>query len=89
MLLSGASRHQRRFLRQPDCAERRGTESDELAGARLEAATTSGKPVLLRVSYHQGHNIMGSTRSEAEETFADIFSFMLWQCGQPGFQPGK
>jgi prolyl oligopeptidase len=61
-------------------------QMDKMA-ARLEAATSSGKPILLRVSYHQGHNIMGSTRTQTDETFADIFSFMLWQLGKPGFQP--
>jgi prolyl oligopeptidase len=55
--------------------------------ARLEAATSSEKPILLRVDYHGGHNVIGATRSDTEETLADIFSFMLWQLGEPGFQP--
>ncbi len=54
--------------------------------ARLEAATTSGKPVLLRVDYEAGHGI-GSTKKQREEQTADIWSFLFWQFGLPGFQP--
>jgi prolyl oligopeptidase len=61
-------------------------QMDKMA-ARLEAATSSGKPVLLRVTYSAGHNTMGATRAQDEEMFGDIFSFMLWQTGAPGFQP--
>jgi len=61
-------------------------QMDKMA-ARLQAATSSGKPILLRVDYHGGHNVIGATRSDREDTFADIFSFMLWQLGKPGFQP--
>jgi prolyl oligopeptidase len=61
-------------------------EMDKMA-ARLEAATSSGKPILLRVDYHGGHNVIGATRSDREETFADLFSFLLWQLGKPEFQP--
>jgi prolyl oligopeptidase len=56
--------------------------------ARLQAATASGKPVLLRVDYAAGHGI-GSTRSQREEQIADIYSFMLWQFGDARFQPAK
>jgi len=63
-------------------------QMDKMA-ARLEAATSSGKPVLLRVTYHAGHNTMGATRTQDEKMFADIFSFMLWQLGEPGFQPWR
>jgi prolyl oligopeptidase len=54
--------------------------------ARLQAATSSGKPVLLRVDYDAGHGI-GSTKTQRDETYGDIFSFALWQFGVPGFQP--
>jgi prolyl oligopeptidase len=57
--------------------------------ARLEAATSGGRPVLLRVDYHGGHNVIGATKTDSEETFADIFSFLFWQLGAPGFQPKK
>lgn len=55
--------------------------------ARLQAATTSGKPVLLRVEYSAGHG-MGSTKLQDEEEAADHWSFLLWQFGVAGFQPG-
>ncbi|HKE92735.1 MAG TPA: prolyl oligopeptidase family serine peptidase [Povalibacter sp.] len=54
--------------------------------ARLQKATASGKPVLLRVEFHGGHGI-GSTRTQRDEEFGDIFAFILWQTGAPGFQP--
>ena len=54
--------------------------------ARLQAATTSGKPVLLRVDYDAGHG-PGTTRRLREEELADIYAFLLWQFGHPDFQP--
>ncbi len=54
--------------------------------ARLQAATSSGKPVLLRVDYDAGHGI-GSTKSQTNIETADQWSFLLWQFGDPGFQP--
>jgi prolyl oligopeptidase len=60
-------------------------ESFKMA-ARLQAATSSGKPVLLRLDYAGGHGI-GSTKSQRQEQYADIWSFMLWQFGDQRFQP--
>jgi prolyl oligopeptidase len=56
------------------------------AGARFAAATTSGKPVLMRLEYDAGHG-QGSTRAQSQARAADIWSFMLWQFGVPEFQP--
>ena len=56
--------------------------------ARLQAATSSKKPVLLRVDYDAGHG-MGSTRGQHDLEFADEMSFLLWQFGDPDFQPAK
>jgi prolyl oligopeptidase len=53
--------------------------------ARLEAASSSGKPVLLRVSYHEGHGMLGASRSQTEDLITDEFSFLLWQLGDPAF----
>jgi prolyl oligopeptidase len=50
--------------------------------ARLEAATTSGKPVLLRVDYEAGHGF-GSTKTQQQQLVGDIFSFCFWQLGGP------
>lgn len=54
--------------------------------ARLQAATSSGEPVLLRVDYDAGHGI-GSTKSQANAETADEWSFLLWQFGDAAFQP--
>ena len=55
--------------------------------ARLQAATSSGKPILLRVDYEGGHGGIGSTKTQRDKLLADAFSFLLWQFGGPGFQP--
>jgi prolyl oligopeptidase len=60
-------------------------ESMKMA-ARLQAASASGKPVLLRIQYDGGHGV-GSTVSQREERDADAWSFMLWQFGDARFQP--
>jgi prolyl oligopeptidase len=54
--------------------------------ARLQAATSSKKPVLLRVDYDAGHG-MGSTRAQHDLEYADEMSFLLWQAGDAEFQP--
>jgi prolyl oligopeptidase len=53
--------------------------------ARLQASTTSGKPVLLRADA-QGHGVVQDASAEIEE-YADVWTFMLWQLGEPGFSP--
>lgn len=55
--------------------------------ARMQAATASGKPVLLRVNYSGGHSLIGATRAQATESLADRMTFLLWQLGVPAFQP--
>jgi len=52
--------------------------------ARLQAATSSNRPVLLRVDYQAGH-ATGTTRRQHEDRVADEMSFALWQLGAPGF----
>jgi prolyl oligopeptidase len=56
--------------------------------ARLQASTTDGKPVLLRVDYDAGHGL-GSTKSQRDAETADELAFLLWQFGVPEFQPSK
>jgi len=48
--------------------------------ARLQAATSSRRPVLLRVEYQGGHGL-GSTRAQEDELLADVLAFALEQCG--------
>jgi prolyl oligopeptidase len=54
--------------------------------ARLQAATRSKRPILLRVDYQGGHGTIGGTRVQAEELLGDQYSFLLWQFGEAGFQ---
>ena len=54
--------------------------------ARLQAATSSGRPILLRVDFEAGHGI-GSSKAQAQELLADEYAFLLWQFGDPDFQP--
>jgi prolyl oligopeptidase len=53
--------------------------------ARLQAATVSRRPALLRVDDLGGHG--GGTREQAESELADTYSFILWQSGASDFQP--
>lgn len=45
--------------------------------ARLRAASTSGRPVLLSVNYDEGH--FHTTLSSFNEHHADTWAFLLWQ----------
>jgi prolyl oligopeptidase len=56
--------------------------------ARLQAASASGKPIIMTVSYDSGHGI-GDTLAQEDSDLADEFSFVLWQAGAKGFQPVK
>ena len=48
--------------------------------ARLQAASTSNKPVLLRIDYDAGHGF-GSTKRQRNEQSADIYAFLFQQLG--------
>ncbi|MCC7143162.1 MAG: prolyl oligopeptidase family serine peptidase, partial [Candidatus Eisenbacteria bacterium] len=48
--------------------------------AHLQAASTSGRPVLMRVDFQAGHGV-GSTREQRDAELADMFGFILWQTG--------
>jgi prolyl oligopeptidase len=56
--------------------------------ARFQADTASGKPVLLDIDYQSGHGI-GNTRAQQIRRMTDVLSFILWQVGDPDFQPVK
>lgn len=55
--------------------------------AALQNASGSGKPVLLKVDYNNGH--FTEDKSVTFANFADQFAFVLWQCGHPDFQIKK
>ncbi len=55
--------------------------------AKLQWATASDKPVLLDVNYDNGH--FTQDKSVTFKNFANMFSFALWQTGNPQFQLKK
>jgi len=56
--------------------------------ARLQATTASDRPVLLRLDYQAGHG-PGSSAIQRRLEFVDTLAFMLWQFGDPDFQPRR
>lgn len=55
--------------------------------AAMQAATASGRPVLLKVNYDDGH--FTEEKSVTFKNFAGQFAFLLWQTGHKDFQPVK
>jgi prolyl oligopeptidase len=55
--------------------------------AAMQAASTSGRPVLLKVNYDNGH--FTEEKIVTFKNFAGQFAFMLWQAGAKEFQPGR
>nr|UXE44871.1 prolyl endopeptidase [uncultured bacterium] len=53
--------------------------------AALQTASTSGKPVLLKVNYDNGH--FTEEKIVTFRNFAGQYAFMLWQAGHKEFQP--
>jgi prolyl oligopeptidase len=53
--------------------------------AKLQRATSSGRPVLLRVDYDAGHGFLAASRTQSEQLLTDQYAFLLWQCGDPAF----
>jgi prolyl oligopeptidase len=54
--------------------------------ARLQAATTSGRPIFLRVAFDDGHGV-GSTRRQQTDRYADFFSFLFAELGRGRGEP--
>jgi prolyl oligopeptidase len=48
--------------------------------ARLQAATSSDKPVLLRIDYDAGHGV-GATKEQRNQEQADVYAFLFQQLG--------
>jgi prolyl oligopeptidase len=61
-------------------------QSGKFAGA-LQNASVSGKPVLMKVNYDNGH--FTEDKNITFANFADQYAFILWQCGDPAFQVKK
>jgi prolyl oligopeptidase len=57
--------------------------------ARLQAANSSGHPILLRTTSAAGHGIIGAALEEQIEQDADVFSFLVDQLGIKFTAEGK
>ena len=55
--------------------------------AAMQNATSSGKPVVLKINYDNGH--FTEDKQVTWANFADQYAFMMWQCGHPDFQLKK
>ena len=55
--------------------------------AAMQNATSSGKPVLLKINYDNGH--FTEDKHVTWANFADQYAFMMWNCGHPNFQLKK
>jgi len=53
--------------------------------ARMRRASSSGRPVLMRVDYDAGHGFLAASRNQTVALLTDEFSFLLWQCGSRDF----
>jgi len=53
--------------------------------ASLNASGTA-KPVLLRIDEQAGHGI-GSTKTQNDKLYADMYAFVFWRAGKPGWRP--
>jgi prolyl oligopeptidase len=52
--------------------------------AAVQNESTSGKPVLMKVNYDNGH--FTEDKTVTFKNFAGQFAFMLWQTGHKDFQ---
>jgi prolyl oligopeptidase len=59
-------------------------EPAKLAAA-LEASGTA-RPILLRVDAEAGHGV-GSTKSQEDALYADMWAFVFWRAGRPDWRP--
>ena len=54
--------------------------------SRMSAATSSGRPILLRIESAAGHGV-SSTAEQRNSEMADRLAFILWNTGDKDFQP--
>lgn len=54
--------------------------------AAVQHASTSARPVLLRIDFDAGHGV-GTGAAAHVDLMADIQAFTFWQAGVPAFQP--
>ena len=56
----------------------------KLTAALQESGTA--RPILLRIDEEAGHGI-GSTKSQDDGLYADMWAFVFWRAGLPDWQP--
>ena len=56
--------------------------------ARAQALRSQDKPVLMLLDYDAGHG-SGTSRAQSQQRQADVWAFLLWQFGDPAFQPAR
>jgi prolyl oligopeptidase len=61
-------------------------ESGKMAAA-LKAATTSGKPVLLRIDEAAGHMPQEQAADQVRQLVADVYAFVMARTGMPPYRP--
>ncbi|WP_298123442.1 prolyl oligopeptidase family serine peptidase [Brevundimonas sp.] len=59
--------------------------SGKMAARLRAAAAPDSGPILLRVEFDAGHGL-GSTRTQLDEEWADVYAFFLQQVGHPEFR---
>ena len=55
--------------------------------AAVQAASSSGRPVMMKINYDDGH--FTEDRSVTFRNFSGQDAFMLWQTGNPDYQPAN
>ncbi|GAA4277041.1 prolyl oligopeptidase family serine peptidase [Aquimarina mytili] len=54
---------------------------------RLNEASTSNNPILLKTEFDSGHGMVFSKKDEEFNMVANVFSFAFWQTGHSDYQP--
>ena len=57
--------------------------------AKLQAYTTSDKPILFDIDFDEGHGGANTSVMEEYIFYADVFAVAYWQTGHPDYQPGE
>lgn len=92
LLAMDSYQHVRKEVRYPPILISMGMNDARVAPwqpAKLAARLIAyGNPALLRVDLDNGHGV-GQTKQQYDLLFADIFSFVYWHSGRPGWSPSS
>ena len=94
LFMDDSVQHVRKGVRYPAVMITTGLNDPRVApwepaklAATLQASGTPD-PVLLRIDAKAGHGI-GSTKTQNDELYADMYSFVFWRAGRPGWRPDR